>query len=94
MPVPWTVERIPGGYRVGDAGRKAMAYVYGLEPNELPAAGHLGLTKDKARRVASNIAKVPYPLRREKTSAPAKFRSTTAHELTASINDRQTSLDM
>ncbi len=71
MPAPWIVERIPGGYRVDDAGRKAMAYVDDLEPKELPAAGHLGLAKDKARRVASNIAKLSYPLRRDETSAPA-----------------------
>jgi len=59
MPAPWTVEHIPGGFRVDDAEGKAVAYCYGLDPRELPAAGHLRLTRDEARRVASNIAKLP-----------------------------------
>ena len=59
MPAPWKVEEIPGGYRVDDAERNAVAYYYGLDPRELPAAGHLRLTRDEARRVALNIAKLP-----------------------------------
>ena len=59
MPPPWIVVEIPGGFRVDDAEGKSLAYCYGLEPRELPAAGHLRLTKDEARRVASNIAKLP-----------------------------------
>ena len=59
MPAPWKVEEIPGGYRVDDAEGKAVAYCYGLDPRESPAAGHLRLTRDEARRVASNIAKLP-----------------------------------
>ena len=59
MPPPWTVVEIPGGYRVDDAEAKAVAYCYGLDPRELPAAGHLRLTRDEARRVALNIAKLP-----------------------------------
>ena len=42
-----------------DTEGKAVAYVYGLEERELAAAGHLRLTKDEARRVAANIAKLP-----------------------------------
>ena len=59
MPAPWKVEEIPGGYRVDDAEEKAFAYCYGLDPRELPAEGHLRLSRDWARRVASNIAKLP-----------------------------------
>ncbi len=59
MPAPWEVEEIPGGYCVVDAEGKRLAYVYGLDPKELAAAGHERLTKDEARRVASNIAKLP-----------------------------------
>ena len=59
MPAPRSVKRIPGGYRVDDAEGKSVAYYYGLDPRELPAAGHLTLTRDEARRVASNNAKLP-----------------------------------
>ena len=59
MPAPWKVVEIPGGYRVDDADGKSVAYCYGLDPRELQAAGHLRLTRDEARRVASNIAKLP-----------------------------------
>jgi len=52
MPAPWKVEQIPGGYRVDDAERKAVAYYYRLDPRELPAAGHLRRTRDEARSVA------------------------------------------
>jgi hypothetical protein len=59
MPAPWSVEEIPGGYPVDDAEGKAVAYCIVLDPRELPATGHLKLTRDEARRVASNIAKLP-----------------------------------
>ena len=59
MPAPWTVERIPGGFRVDDAEGKALAYCYGLSERDLPAGGPSRLTTDEARRVAANIAKVP-----------------------------------
>ena len=42
MPPPWAVVEIPGGFRVDDADGKALAYVYGLDPKELPAAGQPG----------------------------------------------------
>ena len=29
FPAPWTVEQIPGGYKVLDASGQALAYVYG-----------------------------------------------------------------
>ena len=66
MPAPWELEEIPGGYCVVDAEGKRLAYVYGLDPKELPAAGHLRLTKDEARRIASNITKLPDLLSSEK----------------------------
>ena len=59
LPAPWTVVDIPGGFRVDDADGKALAYVYGLDPKELPAAGPARLSRAEAWRVASNIAKLP-----------------------------------
>jgi len=56
IPAPWTAERIPGGYKVPDAEGQALAYVYGT--SGYPSVGST-LTLDEARRVASNIAKLP-----------------------------------
>ena len=53
------VEEILGGYRVVDAEGKPLAYVDGLDPKELPAAGHLRPKRDEARRVSLNSAKRP-----------------------------------
>jgi hypothetical protein len=49
---------MPGGYVVRDANGQALAYVYSREsPSEAMQAKVL--TKDEARRIASNIAKLP-----------------------------------
>ena len=58
FPTPWTVEKIPGGLKVCDANGQSLAYVYSREnPNEARMAKVL--TEDEARRIASNIAKLP-----------------------------------
>jgi hypothetical protein len=57
FPAPWTVEKIPGGFKVYDANGQSL-YVYSREnPNGAYIAGVL--TEDEARRIASNIAKLP-----------------------------------
>ena len=58
FPPPWTVERIEGGYKVKDANGQSLAYVYGRE-TEADADTASMLTLDEARRIASNIAKLP-----------------------------------
>jgi hypothetical protein len=58
FPPPWTVEPIPGGLKVCDANGQSLAYVYSREdPND----AHIVkvLTEDEARRIGSNIAKLP-----------------------------------
>ena len=50
FPPPWTVEKTPGGFKIIDANGQTLAYVYSR-------AGVL--TEDEARRMASNIAKLP-----------------------------------
>ena len=56
FPPPWTAERIEGGFKVVDANGRALAYVYCREGDHLEAKV---LTEDEARRIASNIAKLP-----------------------------------
>jgi hypothetical protein len=58
FPPPWTVERIEGGFKVIDANGQSLAYVYSRE-NENDARIAKVLTEDEARRIASNIAKLP-----------------------------------
>jgi hypothetical protein len=61
FPPPWTVERIAGGFKVFDANGQSLAYVYCREGDHLEAKV---LTEDEARRIASNIAKLPVLLGR------------------------------
>jgi hypothetical protein len=58
FPAPWTVEAIPGGFKVIDASKQSIAYVYGRE-KKADADIACVLTLDEARRIASNIAKLP-----------------------------------
>jgi hypothetical protein len=58
FPPPWTVVTIPGGFKVVDAQAQSVAYGYSREtPGAANTAGVL--TEDEARRIASNIAKLP-----------------------------------
>jgi hypothetical protein len=58
FPAPWTVEKIPGGFKIVDGNKQTIAYVYG-HANPGDAAIAKSLTLDEARRIASNIAKLP-----------------------------------
>jgi hypothetical protein len=64
FPPPWTVEKIPGGFKVLDANGQSLAYVYSRERVEDARTAN-GLTDDEARRIASNIAKLPSLLSKE-----------------------------
>jgi hypothetical protein len=58
FPPPWTVEKIPGGFKVAEANGQSLAYVYSRE-NASDAHMAKVLIEDEARRIASNIAKLP-----------------------------------
>jgi hypothetical protein len=57
FPAPWRADTIPGGYVVRDASGQSIAYVYSRE-TEAEARQANVLTKDEARRVAVNIARL------------------------------------
>jgi hypothetical protein len=50
FPPPWTVEKIPGGFKVLDANGQSLAYVYSRE-NDSDAHMAKVLTEDEARRI-------------------------------------------
>jgi hypothetical protein len=58
FPAPWSVEQIPGGYKVLDASGQALAYVYARDTKAQADIAHV-LTTDEARRIAANVAKLP-----------------------------------
>jgi hypothetical protein len=58
FPPPWRADKVPGGYVVRDANGQALAYLYCRE-NEAEARQAKVLTADEARRIATNIARLP-----------------------------------
>jgi hypothetical protein len=58
FPPPWTVEAIHAGFKVMDSNGQGLAYVDG-HADKRDAETAKGLTLDEARRIASNIAKLP-----------------------------------
>src|SRR6476619_238002 len=58
FPPPWNVEALDAGLKIVDSNGQSIAYVYGhADPRDAETAK--GLTLDEARRIASNIAKLP-----------------------------------
>ena len=51
FPQPWSVEQIPGGYKVLDATGQSLAYVYGRDTKADADIAKV-LTMDEARRIA------------------------------------------
>jgi hypothetical protein len=58
FPPPWSIEERDTCFIVRDHNEQALAYIYFVgEPGRRPAAKPL--TRDEARRIAANIAKLP-----------------------------------
>jgi len=57
FPSPWTAEETEACFIVRDANGQALAYVYFQDEPGRRAAAKL-LTRDEARRIAANIAKL------------------------------------
>jgi hypothetical protein len=58
FPPPWTFEETEACFIVKDGTGRALAYVYYEEEPGRRTSANL-LTEDEARRIASNIAKLP-----------------------------------
>ena len=57
FPAPWHADPMPGGYVVRDANGQALAYLYPRD-NDAEARQAKVLTKDEARRIATNMARL------------------------------------
>jgi hypothetical protein len=70
FPPPWSIEDVDAAFVVKDGSGQKVAYVYYEEEPGRRSAAKL-LTKDEARRIAANIAKLPEFMTRRKSEGGA-----------------------
>ena len=58
FPPPWRADKIPGGYVVRDANGQALVCIYSRDKDAEALQARV-LTKDEARRIAINVARLP-----------------------------------
>jgi hypothetical protein len=58
FPAPWRADKMPGSYVGRGANGQALAYIYARD-NDAEALQAKVLTKDEARWIAINVAKLP-----------------------------------
>jgi hypothetical protein len=64
FPPPWSVEELHGCFVVKDSAGQRLAHLYFAKMNPAVARRAKLFTKNEARRMAANIAKLPELLRK------------------------------
>jgi hypothetical protein len=58
LPAPWSIEELNACFIVRDASQRILAHIY-FEDEDGCRTAKGRLTRDEARRIATNIAKLP-----------------------------------